>query len=354
MVPLVGEMAKKTNAKGDEPVMLVRPAVKSLGLDYLHVSLIVLVIILVGLAFALSRFSNGSPSCGYGLSANGICASPAHNSTQALDAAEQVLANYALINSSLALLPYYSLPQEANVTYLPNQGKWLVVMPYIDPLLNNTTLYFSMMLYDSNLSLSGSFVQTVAPATASGNRVVAFGAVAINGKSSCVITPNTTMPVYAFIDPYAPGAIQGMIAGINASSRYGQAVNISYKFISTGFEKQLYNGYGVNRTAQVPEDLWCASLQQSRFLAFLSNYSILYQGTPLDNSTLASIAQGSGLNMSAFASCLGSAPQKLYLQGSFANYYGITTTPTYVVNCHYQTIPQTLNAAIQYSINQTK
>ena len=53
-------MAKNVKKTEKEPVFIIRPAMKNYGLDYLHISLIVLVIILVGLALALSFFKQGT------------------------------------------------------------------------------------------------------------------------------------------------------------------------------------------------------------------------------------------------------------------------------------------------------
>jgi hypothetical protein len=46
--------------KRKEPVFIVKPALKNFGLDYLHIILIALVIILIALAFALSTFKQGT------------------------------------------------------------------------------------------------------------------------------------------------------------------------------------------------------------------------------------------------------------------------------------------------------
>ena len=338
--------SKKSNS---EPVMIVRPAIKSLGLDYLHVSLIVLVIILIGLAFALSTFKGVTlqSGCSYGTASNGICVTPQHTSSQAIGAAEQVIASYELTNSSLSLLPYYSEPNLANVSYLNNQSEWLVVVPYIYPGNVSQTFYLSMLFYDSNLSLVRPFLQIPKSPYSTQNKALAYGVLGIAGKTACkTVAPIT---VYSFIDPYAPGAINGLYSAINASNKFRDKINMSYEIIFSSYAANLYKGYGVNRTQQNGLDLWCAT-RQPRFSAYLANYSLLFTGVPLDNGTLNQIAIGSGLNMTEFTSCLTTAPQKLDAQGIFASYYNIQTTPLYVVNCQYQTIPQTLNNAIQYSL----
>lgn len=347
-------MPKTDNKNKDkEPVMLVRPAVKSLGLDYLHVSLIVLVIILIGLAFAISSFKPGpsATSCAYGLAANNTCIMPHHTASQALSSAEQVLASYATLNLSLNILPYYSYPNQSKISYLSNQSKWLVVIPYLDP-LTNETYTFSVLLFDSNLTTAQTYLSSLNPPVTNQDKAVAFGAISLYGKSACDYKPPIT--VYAFIDPYAPGALQGMESGINAMQTFGSAVNISYKFVFTGYATSFYAGYGINATQQNGEDLWCASLQQSRFQAYLANYSLLFVGSPLGASQLYQVAQGSGLNLTQFNTCLAGSSQILNNQALFASYYSTEQTPSYIVNCQYQTIPETLNNAINYALNQIK
>jgi hypothetical protein len=345
-------MAKENKKiENKEPIMLVRPAVRRFGLDYLHVTLIILVIILAGLAFALSHFSPGSTvlNCPYGLDNNSTCVTPHSTSAQALASAESIIASYAETNSSYSLLPYYSEANKANVSYITNQSEWLVVVPFVDPLNENVTSYISMQLYDSNLTLARISQQIPSSPYTTQNQAVAFGAVSLAGKTACL---SNVTPVYAFIDPYAPGATQGMLAGVNASNKFGSAINLTYKFIFTGSALSLYKGYGINTTQQDALDLWCASVQQNRFAAFLANYSIVFTGTPPSNSTLQQVAIGSGLNMTQFGSCLSAAPSILDNQALFASYYNVQTTPTYIVNCKYQTIPETLNSAIQYALTQ--
>ncbi len=348
-------MPEKRTRKNNEPVLIVRPAVKSLGLDYLHVSLIILIVILAALAFSLSTFKGASViTCHYGVSANGLCSNPIQTNGNVLYAAEQVLASYGIINSSLSLLPYYSLPNQAKISYLNNQSEWLVTIPYILPYAKNQTFYTSLILYDSNLTLAQPYLSSIKPLFQSSNRAVGLGAVSIFGKSACVTSSNAPLPIYAFVDPYAPGALQGMMSGINATNQFGNKVNITYKFVFTGYATRFYSTYGINQTQQNGEDLWCASRQSTnKFSAFLQNYTKLFTGTPIQNTSLIQVAQGSGLNMTQFNSCLVTAPSKLNAQLVFASYYGIQQTPSYVVNCRYLTIPQTLGYGINYALNNT-
>lgn len=343
--------AKKTS-KQQEPVLVIKPASKMLGLDYLHISLVVLVIILVALLVAVSTFSKPTTyiSC-QGPITNGTCATPQHNSTQAVEAAERIIASYSLLNSSLSLLPYYSLPGNATASYLANQSEWLVVMPYRNPYALNTIQFSSLLIYDSNLTLARPFLQTSSPLITTQNRVISFGTVNIAGKTQC--TSSTPLPVYGFFDIYAPGAIQGIEAAINASNQYKGAINMSYKVVFTGYAQKYYAGYGTNVTQTDGAYLWCASQQPSKFAAYVANFSLLFQGYPVQASTLQQVVIGSGLNATEFGNCIQNSPSALQGQAALANYYMINVSPSFVVNCKYQTIPQTLDSAVNYALNHT-
>src|SRR5271168_1470309 len=143
------KISSKSKITSKEPVFIVKPAFKNFGLDYLHIILIALVIVLVVLAFALSTFKQGVvvTNCQYGNNVSGSCNTTMHNSSQALGAAERDLASYSKINTSLSLIPYYSLVNRSEVSYLPQSKKWLVIVPYIDPLANNTIFNISLLLY---------------------------------------------------------------------------------------------------------------------------------------------------------------------------------------------------------------
>ncbi len=340
--------AKKQN----EPILLVKPASRMFGLDYLHVSLIVLVIILIGLAFALSGFKPGPTltNCPYGVSNGSVCANTVHSSSQVLSAAEMILASYSATNSSLSLIPYYSLINKINVSYAPSLKEWLVVVPYIDPLANNQMFYMSLLLYDSNLSLATPFIQSLRPITPTQNQAVALGTISIYGKSLC--SYNTPIQVYDIVDPYAPGSIQSFYTGINATKEYGNKINVTYKVVFTGFAIDKYKNFGINQTQAVGESLWCASKQPQYFQAYLNNFTILYTYNPLPNTTMSQFAAGAGMNMTQYNACMLRAPQVLNAQALLTQFYGITITPAYIVNCKYLTLPQTLNDAIGYSLGQ--
>lgn len=348
-------MVKKTDKNrtmGKEPVFIIRPAVQRLGLDYLHISLIVLVAILIALAFALSVFKPGAVlrDCQYGI-VNGTCTVPSYNSSEALASAERILASYALINTSLSLLPYYSLVNQSRVSYLQGQGGWLVVIPYINPLADNEVSNLTMMLY-SNLSLESASLETIKPIAHTNDSVAGLGVVSIYGKAIC--TTSKPVPVYLITDPYAPGAIRGMYTALNASKRFEGSINMSYYFIFGGYSSALYKGYGVERTQDLGRYLSCASRQQGRLGPFLANLSIIFSGFPISNYTLDQVEAGSGMNTSRFNACLANTTSSLDNQAKLAGLYNVVTVPEFITDCKYASIPQTIGYAINYTLGSIK
>ncbi len=344
---------KKTMAKKESaPVFILKPAFKNYGLDYLHIELMAIVVILIALAFALAYFKQGTvlQNCAYGI-VNGTCTEPAHSSAQALLAAERIIASYATVNTSFSLLPYYALVNESSVSYLPNQIAWFVMVPYVDPFMSNTIFNFSMLLSDSNLSLENSFSQMLKPAMYTNNTVIAQGVVSIYKGTLC--TTSRPIPVYMITDPYSAGSMSALYSAINASKHFNNEINMSYYFVFTSSAINFYGGYGAETTQLLGRYLSCAS-RQSNFHAFLSNLSIAYKGVPLYNSTLYDVAQGSSLNISSLNACIANSTVSLDNQAKVAGLYDVATTPEFVVNCKYATIPQTLNMAINYSLTQTK
>ncbi len=343
--------AKKVDAlKGvKEPVFIVKPVARGYGLDYLHVTLVALVVILAGLAFALSFMKPAVVlKCANGTTANGTCATSVHTSNQVLLSVEKALANYQSVNSSLSLLPYYSLVNRANASYMPSSGRWLVVIPYIDPYNTSITLNFSMLVSDANLTILRAFIQSINPRVSYNETVVGPGSIEIDGAPSCT----TTKPVDAYMitDPYAPGAISALRTAFNASRRYGSEINMSYYIVFSRYAISRYQGFGEAQTQAIGDYIFCASKQRG-FGDFLSNLSIAFTGQPLSNYTLSDVAQGSSLNMSEMDSCLAGSTQALDYQAQLASKYNIVSTPQFVVDCRYLTIPQTLGYAINYSLS---
>lgn len=345
-------MAQKTSSKKTpkEPVFIVKRASKMGGLDYLHVSLIVLVLVLIALAFSLAYFKQGTvlKNCDYGI-VNGTCATPQYNASQVLGAAERILAGYAYVNSSISLLPYYSEPSKANISYIQSLNTWLVKMPYANPLASNRTFYFSMLLSGSNLSLVQSFYQNIILPRQTNNSVVSFGTVQIAGKVFC--QTRTPIPVYLITDPYAPGAFSAISEAANLSAAYGSKLNVSYKLIFTNYSTSWYAGYGAFQTQLLGRYLYCSSAQND-MQGYAANVIKIFAGRPLANETLYNTAVGSGLNGSELGSCLANSTSILTYQAQLAKFYNVVSTPQFVVNCRYSAIPETATSALNYTLQQ--
>ncbi len=337
-------------SKAKEPVFLVKPATRLGGLDYLHVALIALVVVLIALAFSLSLFKQGTviKGCPFGL-VNGTCYTPAYNSSQTLTAAEKVLANYAYVNSSLSLLPYYSEPNRANVSYIRDSNSWLVTVPYMDPLDNNATFYVSISLSGSSLALQRTYLQTVSPSITGNNTVVSLGTVQIGGKVFCQTA--APVPVYLITDPYAPGAFSGIAKAINLSSTYPNKLNVSYDFIFTNYSSNFYQGYSTYQTQLLGKYLYCSSVQHM-VGGYVANLSKIFTGQPPNNETLYQTAIGSGLNPGALNGCLVNSTTALVHQEQLAKFYSVVSTPQFIVDCRYSSLPQTVTHAINYTLNQ--
>jgi hypothetical protein len=336
--------------KDESPVFLVRPAIKNFGMDYLHIALIALVVILAVLAFSLSGFRHQTQTLSTSNCTNGAyvfnksCVSANHTSAEALNAGEKVLASYSSLNSSLSLLPYFSLVNSANVSFLPTTKEWLVVVPVINP-FTNQTIKVSMLLYDSNLSLAAPFQQMSNPEIYTNSSVVASGVVSLSGTTPCVTSGN--FPVDYFIDPYGPGELQDMQSAIN-TSRADKGAAVSFDFLFTAYSEKLYGTYGSSGTQLLGKYLLCGSAQ-SEFPSFYQNVSAQFHGTPLSNYTLQELASASDLNYSEFNSCLLNSTSVLQAQLQLSKIYNITSTPEVVLNCKYLTIPETLGKALNYT-----
>ncbi|MGC8652361.1 MAG: DsbA family protein [Candidatus Micrarchaeia archaeon] len=348
-------MQSKKTDKGakreSEPVFIVKPALKHYGLDYLHIALIVLVVVLVALAFSLATFKQAVliKNCPYGI-VNGTCASLQYTNAQVLQAAGRILASYSTVNTSLSLLPYYSMINDSTVNYMPNESEWLVVVPFKDPYISNTIFNFSMLL-NANLSLEQAYLQAIKPVLYTNNSVVAPGVISIYGKTLCTTTK--PIPLYLVVDPYAPGAMEAIRLAAQVSSIYNNSLNVSYDFVFGASAQQFYSQYGAQETQDMARYLFCA-YRQRKMGAYAANLSSVFSGYPLSNSTLSSIASASKLNATQLDQCLGSSYTALAHQAQLANFYNVVSTPTFIANCKYTAIPQTLNNTITYALGEVK
>lgn len=335
--------------QASEPVFLVKPAMKHGGLDYLHISLIALVVILVVVAFALSSFRPGAPSTATTTVPPSNSVGTTTTSQQALSAAERVAASYVNFNTSLSLIPFYSLINQSRAAYAQSQNEWIVTIPYADPLVNNQVFNFTVILNGTTLKPTMALIPTIKPTQLSNNTISAFGSITLANKVLCTTTK--PVPVYLIADPYAPGAQHAIWVALNASNAYKGSINMSYYYVFSNYAVKYYQGYGINQTQDMGRYFSCASMQPNHLKAFLSNYSIAATGAPLADTTLYQVAEGSGENMTNFASCLVNASQTLNRESLLANLYSTGVNPEFVVNCKYVALPQTLGYAINYSLS---
>ncbi len=341
---------KASDKKEKEPVFIVRAATKHGGLDYFHITLIALVIVLVALAFSLSLFRPGPTvkDCPYGVLANYSCAPLEYTNAQVTQAVGRIIAGYSFINGSLSLLPFYTLINESNVSYLPSQKEWFVRVPYIDPLDKNAVLNASFLL-SQNLTLVDSFISTASSAIATNNSVVALGTVSVSGRYLC--SYSKPVPTYFITDPYAPGALGAMAKAINISRENEGSINMSYYFFFSQYSESFYGRYGEANTQQLGDYLSCAAAQ-GRLPEFLSNLSTVYDGVPLQNLTLEGIATESDLDQAALQGCFLNVTKVLDNQAALISFYNVTSVPIFIVDCKYQSLPQTVNYAINYTMNE--
>lgn len=339
---------KKGKLDGKQPVFIVKPVAKGYGLDYLHVTLIALVIVLVAFAFALS-FMRPAVSTQCQITNTSMGCSPTHNESQVISVAEKALVYYGKLNTSLSLLPYYSLINRSTASYVPSKGYWLVVVPYVSPYNQSVIYNFTMFISDSNLSVKNAFINSVTPTNGGEKSVVALGTVGVDQTVACNVTK--PLPVYLITDPYAPGALNAIQSLINASSLYGNSIKADYFMVFSKYAISKYPGFGISQTQLMGNYMYCAS-KQPNFQKFISNLSIAYTGEPLNNLTLSQVAQGSSLNIDALNACISNSSTAIDYQAELASNYNITSTPQIIVNCKYLTIPQTLDDAINYSLKQ--
>jgi hypothetical protein len=338
----------KLSKKISEPSILVKPVSKLGGLDNIHLALMALVIILILLVAVISyntkitivNYTNQTTSI------NATTFKAIHTPSQALSQAERILASYSNINSSISLLPYLANVNAANVFYLQNVRQWYVSIPYTGP-QNGKTYLFSIIMNDSNLSRFSTFVQDVNPLAVTNNQVISRGVVKLYGQTSCT-APGGAVPVYWFLDPYAPGALQSLKNATALEQRFGSNVNVSIKILSTQYSVGIANTYGLNNTLQLGKYLYCASTQRN-FTKFVTAVNTTYQDTYIPAYLLQELAGQSGLNTTVLNACVASAQGSINAQFEQARHYNITSSSSVLTSCEYISIPQTVQDAVCYS-----
>lgn len=339
----------KLNKKIDEPSILVKPVSKFGGLDNIHMALIALVVILILLIVALSHNATitvVNSTCQNCTATNSTLGMPIHTQAQVSMQAQRILASYASLNNSLALLPYFSNVNGANISYIKSTKQWYVTVPYQGP-TNGKTYLFGIMINDSNLSKFNTFVQDINPTSVSQNYVVSQGVVKLHGQTGCT-SADGAVPVYWFMDPYAPGAIRSLHNATMLEQKFGNKVNVSIKILTTQYSVAIAQGYGLNNTLELGKYLLCASTQDN-FTGFVNAVNATYQNTYVPAYILDELAGQSGMNTTALSSCVDNSQAAINSQFTQAHYYNITSSSAVLTSCQYLSIPQTAQSAVCYS-----
>ena len=137
-------MAAKRKGSSSEGVV-IKPIGIFGGIDNIHIALGILVVILVMILLALSY---SKPQV---LVTNFTNQSSLHNASEAIRAASQFLASYAYVNTSISLVPYFTMANNATASYIPTQKEWLVTMQSQNPI---TKAIFNITLLVSDYNLS--------------------------------------------------------------------------------------------------------------------------------------------------------------------------------------------------------
>jgi hypothetical protein len=334
-----------------EPTILIRPITRLGGLDNIHVALIALVVILVALLLLISyskpyvvRNLTGNTTCAY-VALNGSCVSPLHNASQIESIAESILASYASVNNSLAILPYYTDVSRINATYIPASRSWYVSMPSTNP-LNNQTFYVATIINDTNTNRYTPLYQLPRPSILSQNRVVADGVIQLAGKSACI--SKSPLSTYWFLDPYSTGSIAALTRLFTIQNTFGNKINYSVKILFGNATYRIAAQVGLGNAEALGDYVYCAS-KDSAYEKFIYALNSSFDGDYESSNTLAFIAQGSGINTTNLDSCINSSANALEGQALIANYYNISYNPVIVTNCEYLSLPQTVDKAICYA-----
>lgn len=323
-----------------EPKVVVKPIGGLGGLDQIHVALIILVCVLVALVVVLAYYRPTAIT----VVNNTTAAKPMHTSSEMLNLTERLLASYNNLNSSLNLLPYITNISAANITYISSIKSWLIRVPAANP-ATNVSFYVTFLINDSNTSKVLPLIQTVLPAKLSQNKVVAKGVVQLYNHYPCNKQP---MPVYWFIDPYAPGGIKSLNYAVQLQNMLKGKVNVTIKIFSTQATQAIASQYGIANAQLLGKYIFCASLQPN-FEKFANILSSLFAGSFMGQIELSNIANESGLNYSELSSCIGTSQPIINNQALLASYYNITQVPSVIVDCNLMTLPQTAYDAVCFA-----
>lgn len=352
----VGPVGVKTKGKTGtvkEPGIIIKPIGRLGGLDGLHITFAIVIVLLFALLLVVSyskpvQFTNSTTTvpanCTYGYF-NGSCAVPLHSSAEVKMEVERVLASYATVNGSLSILPYFSNVSSATAAYLPQPEEWYVSVQSTNP-ASDTNFLVSFLVSDSNLSKITPSIQMAMPSSISENYVTSPGTVRLADKYRC--GSQSPMSAYWFIDPYAQGSVRSLANATALEGRLGGRMNLTVKIVNGPSTQAMAGEVGTSNALMLGRYVFCAS-QQPGFRNFTSDLNALYSGTYVPQSTLSDLAKVSKLNYSALSPCLNTSAQVINNQALLASYYNVTQTPSVIVDCEYQALPQTAAGALCYA-----
>jgi hypothetical protein len=323
-----------------EPQIIVKPLGRFGGLDNLHITLAVVVVLLVALLLVVSY---SRPILVLPANNTTSTMAPVHNAAQVRAVVEQELASYTGVNGSLSLLPYISNVSGMKLGYSSSSHDWYATVSATNP-VGNVAFNVSFVISDSNLSITP-FLQAAKPSQLSMNRVVSTGVVQLNGKYEC--TSNATR-VYWFMDPYAAGSVRSLLNATALEARYGSSLNLTFKMINGPSTQDVAASVGLQDALYLSKYILCAS-QQPQFGAFAADLNSEYANQYMPQSSLQSLASVAGLDNATLSSCIANSTSVLNNQALLATYYNITQTPSVVVACAYMALPQTAGSAISYA-----
>ncbi len=343
-------MAKNQNKKIKEPSVVIKPIGKLGGLDGIHITLILLLIVALAILLYVtyakqsivtlvnqtgSNQTLNLTNCQYGYS-NNSCMTPLHNATQIKKIFENFLASYTYINTSFSVIPYISQVNQIKEYYSPNTKTWILTVPekYFN---TNSTFIFSAIINDLNTTQIIPSVQTSKPTLSSKNLVSGYGYISLSNKTSCVT--NST-PIYWFIDPYSPGSISGLSYLENIQSKFNTTIAPELDILYTQSSQEVATQYGLQNTTLIGKYLYCSS-KQPNFNEFVSTLNASYKNQYISPNELNSIAKNSELNLTQLNQCVSSSGTIINRQSVLANYYNVTSSSSVIIGCKYQAIPQT-------------
>ena len=341
----MAKTSKKRSVENNQG-MIVKQVRGFGGLDNIHITLGILIVILIALLVTSAYYKPVSiPTQQNSTATNGTVTNTTnYNESQIGALAKSFLAGYVQTNSSLSLLPFYTNVSAMSVSYMPSVKEWYVQIPTYLP-STGAEYHVYELIRDSNATLASMSIQLASP-IGTYDSVAAQGVVAIGGKTSCLV--KSPMHIYWFMDPYAPGSVKSLENISSLETKYGNAVNISIESVFGSSYQHIANQVGDLNAQYLGKYMMCAA-NQKNFSRFADSLNSIYGGDYISQNTLQSISEPAGLNLTELDSCVNRSSGVTGAQALLATYYNITAVPTVVVNCNYLAIPQTASNAICYA-----